>query len=394
MKTSISIRKDKADRNGLCPLRITITLNGQRVRQNLPVKCLPKDFTNTPQNWVKNQPEINALIQAYFSRLDRARINAVTMQMPLTVSDIQTALNNDGTADNKRDFVSFCEQAIDKFLAQGGSTETARMYRSVLKKFKTMAGVRIPFGRVSRQWFENEILPKYTAQYPNRNTLRNHLRVIQGWFNQAKENGIKFSSPMEFYKLPTPAKAQRDYLTTEQLQTLMDLHKAGTLPKSDQLVLGGFLFRVFAGGMRIGDFVHYNDKKSPHLSITLSRMRYKSQKKRRAANPWVDIPILPQMRAYANFNDGQPFFEFVYTNSNNFNLVLKRIAKAAKLDINLTTHVARHTFAMMYLRHGGQVQDLKEIMGHSDITITMRYVKADLESQRKGMENMAANFAA
>lgn len=50
----------------------------------------------------------------------------------------------------------------------------------------------------------------------------------------------------------------------------------------------------------------------------------------------------------------------------------------AKLDLDLPrgqlSHVLRHTFATYFLRNGGRLEDLQEILDHEDIKTTMRYV--------------------
>ena len=69
---------------------------------------------------------------------------------------------------------------------------------------------------------------------------------------------------------------------------------------------------------------------------------------------------------------------------------MKDIAIASGIRKNLTMHVARHTFATEYLRRGGHVHVLKELMGHSKINTTMIYVHVDSDMKRKGMRAMGA----
>lgn len=54
--------------------------------------------------------------------------------------------------------------------------------------------------------------------------------------------------------------------------------------------------------------------------------------------------------------------------------------------VRCSAHTFRHTFAVSFLRAGGQVYALKEILGHTDIKQTLKYVAladADLKGQRR-----------
>lgn len=53
----------------------------------------------------------------------------------------------------------------------------------------------------------------------------------------------------------------------------------------------------------------------------------------------------------------------------------KTVLKMAAIDLpkNQNTHVLRHTFASHFMMNGGNILVLKEILGHSEITMTMVY---------------------
>ena len=51
-------------------------------------------------------------------------------------------------------------------------------------------------------------------------------------------------------------------------------------------------------------------------------------------------------------------------------------------------HTLRHTFATRYLAKGGTLEDLRDLLGHSDIRTTQRYLHSDSEAQRKTVERI------
>lgn len=68
------------------------------------------------------------------------------------------------------------------------------------------------------------------------------------------------------------------------------------------------------------------------------------------------------------------------------NRTLKEIAANAGIRKNLTTHVARHTFATQFLRKGGHVEVLQKLMGHEKIATTLEYTHVDDDRLREEMK--------
>ena len=65
----------------------------------------------------------------------------------------------------------------------------------------------------------------------------------------------------------------------------------------------------------------------------------------------------------------------------NLNSQIKVVASRAGIHKNLSTHVARHTFATMLINKGATIYDVKELLGHCDVKVTQIY--AHLMDQRK-----------
>jgi site-specific recombinase XerD len=67
--------------------------------------------------------------------------------------------------------------------------------------------------------------------------------------------------------------------------------------------------------------------------------------------------------------------------------LIERLGKAAKLEaVRCSPHIFPHTFAVEFLRGGGNVFTLKELLGHTSLTRVNRYLalaQADLENQHR-----------
>jgi site-specific recombinase XerD len=76
---------------------------------------------------------------------------------------------------------------------------------------------------------------------------------------------------------------------------------------------------------------------------------------------------------------------------------LNKTAKRAGCSAHVTPHQLRHSFATEMLRAGVSLPALKELLGHKDIRMSMRYVlvtQNDLQEQyRQARQNVAARYA-
>ena len=66
----------------------------------------------------------------------------------------------------------------------------------------------------------------------------------------------------------------------------------------------------------------------------------------------------------------------------------KNVLKKCNLK-DIKFHVLRHTFATRCIENGFEIKSLSEILGHSNIKITLdRYVHSSMDLKRKNMDKM------
>ena len=80
------------------------------------------------------------------------------------------------------------------------------------------------------------------------------------------------------------------------------------------------------------------------------------------------VLLSPALEVLKKYN-----YELPIISNTQYNLRLKLVADYAGLDKNLTTHMARHTFATLALTKGVQFKAVSKMLGHSSLKTTEEY---------------------
>ena len=85
--------------------------------------------------------------------------------------------------------------------------------------------------------------------------------------------------------------------------------------------------------------------------------------------------IFPALSYNLNLDDPRAVDLAISRETALFNKNLKILAERAKIEKNISSHMARHTFATRALRKGINVEVVSKIMAHSNIKQTLEYAK-------------------
>jgi integrase/recombinase XerD len=210
---------------------------------------------------------------------------------------------------------------------------------------------------------------------------------IRGLYRFAVREGRLDADPMENLKAPRSFKALPRFLTTAQVDALLDAPDTRRpLGVRDRALLEA----LYATGLRVSELIGLR-LSDVDLPVGIVRCVGKGRKERivplgRVARRWVERyleevrPGLTRGRAVATLflnHHGRALSRMGLWG------IVRRHAVTAGVERLLTPHVLRHSFATHLLERGADLRSLQAMLGHADISTTQIYTHVTRERLRK-----------
>ena len=201
------------------------------------------------------------------------------------------------------------------------------------------------------------------------------MKVLRIFITMAVDEDRIEKNPFDKYGI-SEIDSEREPLSLEDLSALEKLYWEKTLPEGRQNVLRYFLFSCYCG-LRYSDIIRL---KGSNI-ITNGALRYIEivpQKTMAKKKKSVMIPLTEKAASLIpEVQSNRMVFE-VYVNQTT-NKYLKDIRREAKVQKNLTFHVARHTFATLAGKKGIPIEVIQSWLNHTNISETMKYRQVNHE---------------
>ncbi len=225
-------------------------------------------------------------------------------------------------------------------------------------------------------------------------TVATYRGKLNTFFNWLVTNRYIEVNPLNSMKAPSVIYSEKKYLSKNDIEKILTAihthHDNNLLILKRNLLL--FYLLLFCGlrreellRLQVRDF----DLDKRHLTIRAENS--KSQKTRR-------IPLHPEIIIrYKDYLNQRSEFatQFIFVSSNqDRNLssgglehIVRKLIDAT--GIHFHVHQFRHTFAMNFLKQSNNIFKLKELLGHSDISMTTVYLRQlPTDEMRTDVESM------
>ncbi len=222
------------------------------------------------------------------------------------------------------------------------STLTSKMYSDF--RSKRMAGDLI---FVDQRWNRGK---------PNISTLNYELGRFKAVFNKLIELGEwKLPNPIENVKPFKESEHEMAFLTHEQIIKLLsyaEYHKQADMIKIIKLCL--------STGARWNEAAQLKGSQLSQFKVTFTKTKTKKNR---------TVPISEELYNEIYKPNSGTLFEDCYTP---FCYILKN-KLGASIPKGQASRILRHTFASHFMMNGGNILVLRDVLGHADIKMTMRY---------------------
>jgi integrase/recombinase XerC len=228
-----------------------------------------------------------------------------------------------------------------------------------------------------------------SAARPRPRTVETYFGNIRTFFRFLVAEGALSESPMELVKRPKVRRDQIQPFTREQIASLLSASRKTSNPKRDQAILK-FLLDT---GVRASELCTIR-MRDVDLKGRRCTVMGKGEKRRTVFFGGETAKALWQYLGSRNTDDDDPLFVAdrgigagqALTRYGLLQLIVRWGGIAGIHATRCSPHTFRHTFAVEFLRSGGSTFSLQQLLGHTSLDMTQKYVslaQADLQQQHR-----------
>lgn len=404
MNASLSVvcYKSKRLSNGESPLMLQVSKGGKRQYQSLGVSVNPKfwDFSkNKPKSNCPNREYILKLILNKQAELQQRMLELNAEQKEYTTT---TLLHDEHRKFELKTVKQFYQELIEQYKANekwGNRLIYKSSYNSI--NVFTNGNLEIPFSAIDVAWLNK--YEKWLRSKGNKETTMSLMfRTLRSAYNKAIESKCarKSDYPFNDYRISKfdVSTEKRAIAKADVLKFSTDVHSIGK-QQYVQLSKDIFIFSYLCGGINFTDIANLTKDNI----IEGKRLHYIRQKTGKLIKLGLSEEALKIIKRYAVESKGYLFpilnaqlHKTPLQKQNRIHKMLGKVNKNLKLlaaqlgvEANLTTYVARHSFASVLKKSGVNIALISEALGHSDLTTTQIYLDSfDNEQIDNAMKNL------
>lgn len=354
---SFCCRVAKVTKDGLAPIEMVITVDGQRSFKRLSMKVSPEEFkrsiTCKRDNYIKQYCDSERIkVYEVFRKLEM-------LGMPITPAIVKEALDNKGITTSYRlsnlqeDFTAIVSRRVGVDLCLNVYKKHERMMRYVVEFLGNKECRLITNSDMKR------IVADMKAKYQN-STFANLWVIVKSFITYGINNN-KIPNNNLFATIKVVKKPKKvEYLTMEELDRI----RKATYSTPSLQRIADFAILEANLGLAYCDLVNIKREDiKEHNGI-----RYIQKQRAKTGVEYITVVGDEAMEILERYN-----YDISITNQS-YNRFLKIVAQQAGVEKPLHSHLLRHTFAHHQLNEKHlNIATVSKMLGHTNLKQTMHY---------------------
>lgn len=358
MRTTSSIcfycRKSKADKKGFSPVEVSITINGKREIFNLPRKERPRDFEK-----MTKKSDLFDYLESVRTNINNAQTELLKNGIAVTSARLKEYIKTGGI---KSYTLSDLVNEFNIYLK--GTTvnlETYKKYQIVFERFLEFAGKETEINSIT-----NTVITQFYSVLNKENveaTTGGKMTKIKTLFRYAFDNGKITHFPFNGIKI-NKGKPKKEYLKESDVKKIKD--KKIVIERLEK-VRDLFIFQMSTG-------LSYVDIENTTELLRKGDIYYIKGERTKTKIPYTAVVLKEGVEIWEKYGGVLPVLS-----NQKYNSYLKEIQDICGITHNLTTHLARKTYATNMLNKGIPITSVSKMLGHSNCNITQKHYASVLD---------------
>lgn len=379
----VYLNKSRAIKDGTYPLVIQL-IHKRKKRliyspYHLCVDCFDEKNMRVINNGrrISHASEINDYLASTIHSLQLTLSFFEEQETDFSVSDVVDLykLNKDNS------FVLVYMHNLISVLMEEKKAGTCNAYRSTYNCLIRFLGKNklLCFSDITVKWLNAFVCWLHKSSL-KANTVNFYLRILRAVYNRALNEGVAGTNPLSPFRkiILSSVKTAKRAVDGDTINRIVhaNIGNDSRLELSRDL----FLFSFYSRGMPFVDmaFLKYNN--ISNNTICYIRTKTKQPVQLKIVNPLKKLIdkyrnngeyVLPILNS-----ESGPLYTQYRTGLKRFNNQLKYLSCRLSLDIQLTSYVARHSWATLARKTGVPVSVISQGLGHSTEKITYTYLAA------------------
>lgn len=288
------------------------------------------------------------------------------------------------TTGSKADFLVFMETQIEERYRLGTiKRNTWKNHRSTLNSLREFRR-KLAFNSLTYRFADEYEAWLKRKKKGDVNTRWGRHKDVKTYLSEARKAKIKFEDPYKHFKVQT-AESSWKPMTLDELAKMEAYYQMCAPRSAHRRILQKFLFSC-TSSLRLGDLLAIGQAK-----LTDRQLRIKTHKGQEKSGKELLLPLTRKALRYLQEAQAENETDGFYNYTDQYeNRQLKQIASVLGIATNLHHHVGRETFATNFIQLGGSLPVLQKLMGHSKISMTMKYVHVDEEMKQAEIDRLDA----